>query len=53
MFIKSDRLLANEYRIQVIPTIILFDSSAKEVFRNQGFMPKAAIMEQTRKVGVS
>jgi len=45
--------LANEYRIQVIPTIILFDSNAKEVFRNQGFMPKAAIMEQTRKVGVS
>ena len=45
--------LASEYRIQVIPTIILFDSNAKEVFRNQGFMPKAAIMEQTRKVGVS
>jgi thioredoxin 1 len=45
--------LAAEYRIQVIPTIILFDSNAKEVFRNQGFMPKAAIMEQTRKVGVS
>ena len=45
--------LANEFRIQVIPTIILFDSNAKEVFRHQGFMPKAAIMEQTRKVGVS
>jgi hypothetical protein len=30
-----------------------FDSNANEVFRNQGFMPKAAIMEQTKKVGVS
>ena len=45
--------LAREFGIQAIPTIILFDSNAKEVFRNQGFMPKAAIMEQTRKVGVS
>ena len=45
--------LAREYRIQAIPTVIFFDSNGKEVFRQQGFMPKAAILEQLRKVGVS
>jgi thioredoxin 1 len=45
--------LAREYRIQAIPTVIFFDLNGKEVFRQQGFMPKAAILEQLRKVGVS
>ena len=43
--------LASEYRIQVIPTLVFFDSTGKEVFRQQGFMPKTALMEQLKKVG--
>jgi thioredoxin 1 len=45
--------LSNEYRIQVIPTLVFFDSSGKETFREQGYMPKAALMEHVKKIGVS
>ncbi|RJR17894.1 MAG: hypothetical protein C4582_12280 [Desulfobacteraceae bacterium] len=44
--------LAQEYKIQVIPTIIIFDAAGKEVFRGQGFMPKEAIMDQLKKVEI-
>lgn len=44
---------SREYRIQVIPTLVFFDSNAKEIYRQQGFMPKAEILEQLKKVGVS
>lgn len=45
--------LAGRYRIQVMPTLIFFDSTGKEVVRRQGFMPKAALMEELKKVGIS
>ncbi len=41
--------LATKYRVQVIPTLVLFDASGKEVFRGQGFMLKEAILEQFAK----
>ena len=45
--------LAAQYRIQVMPTLVFFDSTGKEVVRRQGFMPKTALMEELKKVGVS
>ena len=45
--------LAGEYKIRMIPTLIFFDSNAKEVHRHQGFMSKKSIMEQLKKMGVS
>ena len=44
--------LSKEYRVQVIPTLVFFDSNGKEVFRTQGFMPKAALLENLMKIGV-
>jgi thioredoxin 1 len=44
--------LSREYRIQVIPTLVFFDASGREVLRRQGFMPKAALLEELVKVGV-
>jgi thioredoxin 1 len=44
--------LSREYRVQVIPTLVFFDSNGKEVFRTQGFMPKAALLENLMKIGV-
>lgn len=38
--------------IRVIPTQIFYDSSANEVYRHQGFMPKEDIREQLAKLGV-
>ena len=45
--------LAREYKIRTIPTLIFFDSNAKEIHRHQGFMSKKAILEQLKKMGVS
>lgn len=44
--------LASQYRIQVMPTLVFFDSTGKEVVRRQGFMPKTALMEELKKIGV-
>jgi thioredoxin 1 len=44
--------LSKEYRVQVIPTLVFFDSNGKEVLRTQGFMPKAALLENLMKIGV-
>ena len=50
--VYKNQNLSREYRIQVIPTLVFFDASGKEVFRTQGFMPKAALLENLAKVGV-
>jgi thioredoxin 1 len=51
--VNKHQNLAGEYRIQVIPTLVFFDSTGKEMFRQQGFMPKAALMDHLNKIGVS
>lgn len=43
--------LAVQYQIQVIPTLVFFDSKGKEMFRHQGFKPKTALMEELKKIG--
>ena len=50
--IQKNEKLAREYQIQVIPTVIFFDRSGKEVFRHQGFMSEDRIKEQIAKMGV-
>lgn len=50
--IYKHRDLAGRYGIQVMPTLVFFDSTGKEVVRRQGFMPKAALMEELKKVGI-
>ncbi len=44
---------AGEHKIQMIPTLIFFDSNGKEVYRHQGFMSKNLILEQFREMGIS
>lgn len=51
--IYKQQALASQYRIQVMPTLVFFDSTGKEVVRRQGFMPKTALMEELKKVGIS
>jgi len=51
--IYKHQALARQYRIQVMPTLVFFDSTGKEVVRRQGFMPKTALMEELKKVGIS
>jgi thioredoxin len=44
--------LAQDYRVQMIPTQIFFDTRGKEVKRHIGFMDKAAILKELKTLGV-
>jgi thioredoxin 1 len=44
--------LAREYQIRTIPTLVYFDAEGKEAHRTQGFIPKAALLEDLSKIGV-
>ena len=43
---------ASRFGIRAIPTQIFFDPDGKEVYRHQGFMNEAAIVEQLTRMGV-
>jgi thioredoxin 1 len=43
---------ADRYRVNLIPTQVFLDKDGKEVFRHEGFMPKADIVAKMREMGV-
>ena len=43
---------APRFGIRAIPTQVFFDADGKEVYRPQGFMSEAAIVEQLTRMGV-
>lgn len=44
--------LAQDYRIQMIPTQIFFDAKGKEVKRHMGFIDKADMLKELKAVGL-
>jgi len=44
--------LAENYRVQMIPTQIFFDDKGKEVKRHMGFIDKAEIIKELKKAGL-
>jgi thioredoxin 1 len=40
------------YKIRVIPTQIFFDRDGKEVWRHEGFLPKADFVAKFKELGV-
>lgn len=44
--------LAKEYRIQLIPTLVFFDSKGKEVFRHIGVLEKEKIVAKLKEIGM-
>ncbi|MCK9365230.1 MAG: thioredoxin domain-containing protein [Syntrophales bacterium] len=50
--INNNPQLVSEYKVQLIPTVVFFDATGKEIFRNQGFMSEEKIKEQLAKMGV-
>lgn len=50
--ITKDAAAADQYKITVIPTQIFIDKDGKEVFRHEGFYPKADILAQFAKMGI-
>lgn len=45
--------LAREHRVQLIPTLIFFDSSGKEVFRRMGVWDQDSIVKKLKENGAS
>ena len=44
--------LAQKYKIYAIPTQIFFDKNGKELFRHEGFYPKAEILVKLKELGL-
>ena len=44
--------LAMEYKIQLIPTLVFFDSKGKEVFRHVGVLDKKTIVAKLKEIGM-
>lgn len=49
--VYESRSLAREYRIQLIPTLIFFNSQGKEIYRHMGFWEKDSIVKKLKEVG--
>jgi thiol-disulfide isomerase/thioredoxin len=45
------RVLAREHRIQLIPTLVFFNRSGKEIFRRSGVWDKASIAGKLKEAG--
>jgi thioredoxin 1 len=43
---------ADKYEVRLVPTQVFFDAEGHEVFRHEGFMPKADIVAQLGAMGV-
>ena len=48
----KDSKAGEPYKIRVIPTQIFFDREGKEVWRHEGFLPKADFIAKFRELGV-
>ena len=44
--------LAREYKVQLIPTLVFFDSKGKEVFRHVGVLDKDKIITKLKEIGM-
>jgi len=51
--VYQNKEVAGEYRVQVIPTLIFFDKSGKEVFRHIGPWDKASIVGKLKEAGAA
>jgi thioredoxin 1 len=48
----KDPQAGEPYKIRVIPTQVFFDAEAKEVWRHEGFLPKADFIAKFAELGV-
>ena len=48
----ATQTLAQQYRIQMIPTQIFFDATGKEIKRHMGFMEKSEMLKELKALGL-
>ena len=49
---RQQQILAARYKVQAIPTQLIFDKSGKEVFRHSGFYSQPELEKQLEKAGL-
>lgn len=49
--VTKEAQTAGEYKVMLIPTLIFFDRSGKEVFRQVGYMPADEMISKSRSLG--
>jgi thiol-disulfide isomerase/thioredoxin len=50
--VRQEQILAERFGIQAIPVQVFFDKDGREVFRHTGFLPRAEIEGQFKKMGI-
>jgi len=45
--------LAREHRVQLIPTLIFFNGSGKEIFRHMGVLDKGSVIKKLKEAGAA
>jgi thioredoxin 1 len=50
--IEKDKAAPDKYKIEVIPTQILYDASGKELFRHVGVFPRADVQAKMKALGM-
>lgn len=48
--IGKEEALADEYKVLLIPTIVIFDTQGREVFRNVGLVPYEKLTAELRRL---
>ena len=48
----KNKAAAEPYKIRIIPTQIFYDREGKEVWRHEGFLPKADFIAKFAELGV-
>jgi len=51
--VRANPDAGKQWNIRVIPTQIFVDATGKELFRHEGFMDKAAILDQWKELGIT
>lgn len=52
VMVNREQALVDRYKVELIPTLIFFDSTGKEVFRKVGPLPFKEIRDQLARMGV-
>lgn len=50
--IKKDEAAADKFAVSIMPTQVFLDADGNELFRHEGFFPKAEILAKWKELGV-
>jgi len=52
VYLEDDPSLARDFRVNLIPTQIIFDNEGNEISRRVGYWEKSSLIDELRKLGI-